>query len=73
MRRLSFAAALYLSLDAPGAATVEPFPPSFHVLDIKTSGALIHVLVGGRGPAMMMPMPRASRAPEQSEKHQQRT
>jgi hypothetical protein len=61
MRQFLFAAALYLSLDAQGAATVEPFPPSFRLLDIKTRGALIHFCVGGHGPTVLMPMPLASR------------
>jgi pimeloyl-ACP methyl ester carboxylesterase len=46
------------ALPRPGhasAAKVEPFRPSFRVLDIKTSGAVIHVRVGGYGPAVLMP------------------
>jgi hypothetical protein len=35
-------------------AKVELFPPSFHVEEIKTDGATIHVPVGGTGPAIVM-------------------
>jgi hypothetical protein len=54
MRQLLFAAALYLALDTPGAAKVEPFTPSLRVLDIMTSGAVIPVRLGGYGPAALM-------------------
>ena len=35
-------------------AGVQPFPPSFHTQEIQTDGAIIHVRVGGRGPAVVM-------------------
>jgi pimeloyl-ACP methyl ester carboxylesterase len=36
------------------AAEVRPFPPSFHIEDIATEGATIHVRVGGKGPAVVL-------------------
>lgn len=43
---------LLLCLSA--AARVEPFPASFHVTELRTDGATIHVRVGGSGPAVLM-------------------
>jgi pimeloyl-ACP methyl ester carboxylesterase len=54
MWRFACGVALSLLLAAAAVAKVEPFPPSFRVLDIKTSGAVIHVRVGGHGPAVLM-------------------
>ncbi len=45
--------ALILAL-APAFAEVQPFPPSFRTQDIQTDGAVIHVRVGGSGPAVVM-------------------
>ena len=45
-------AALWLVL--PVAAKVEPFPASFKAVDVKTTGAIIHVRIGGQGPAVLM-------------------
>ncbi len=39
---------------ASASAAVEPFPASFKTMDITTSGATIHVRVGGRGPVVLM-------------------
>jgi len=36
------------------AAEIQPFPPSFQMRDIGTDGAIIHVRVGGSGPAIVM-------------------
>ena len=36
------------------SAEVRPFPPGFHIENIKTDGATIHVRVGGNGPAVVM-------------------
>jgi pimeloyl-ACP methyl ester carboxylesterase len=33
---------------------VTPFPATFHIQDIATNGAVIHVRVGGRGPAVVL-------------------
>jgi pimeloyl-ACP methyl ester carboxylesterase len=49
---LAAMAALAPTLSA--SAKVQPFPPSFHVENIKTDGATIHVRVGGNGPAVVM-------------------
>jgi pimeloyl-ACP methyl ester carboxylesterase len=35
-------------------ARVEPFPPAFRTAEIKTDGAVIHVRIGGQGPAILM-------------------
>jgi pimeloyl-ACP methyl ester carboxylesterase len=31
-----------------------PFPPDFHTRDIETEGAIIHVRIGGQGPAVVL-------------------
>jgi pimeloyl-ACP methyl ester carboxylesterase len=38
----------------PAVAAVQPFPPGFHSQEIKTDGAVIHVRIGGHGPAIVM-------------------
>jgi alpha-beta hydrolase superfamily lysophospholipase len=38
----------------PAAAGVRPFPSSFHTWEIQTDGAVVHVRVGGSGPAVVM-------------------
>ena len=43
-----------LWLASSAMAAVEPFPAAFKVMDVKVSGATIHVRVGGRGPAVLM-------------------
>jgi pimeloyl-ACP methyl ester carboxylesterase len=40
--------------DFPGDAPVTPFPASFLIRDIATNGAVIHVRVGGQGPAVVL-------------------
>ncbi len=48
-------ALLMLILSAlPAAAGVEPFPEAFKVMDVQVNGAVIHVRVGGSGPAILM-------------------
>lgn len=48
-------ALLMLILSAlPAAAGVEPFPAAFKVMDVQVNGAVIHVRVGGSGPAILM-------------------
>ena len=49
---LGLLAGLWLASSA--VAAVEPFPASFKVMEVKTSGATIHVRIGGRGPAVLM-------------------
>ena len=43
-----------MGLSSPASARVEPFPPSFRTADVKTDGAVIHVRIGGTGPAILM-------------------
>jgi pimeloyl-ACP methyl ester carboxylesterase len=43
-----------VSLIFSASAEVRPFPASFHVENIKTADATIHVRVGGKGPAIVM-------------------
>lgn len=54
MRRFCLSVILASCLSLPAAATVQPFPDSFHVWDIKAGDAVIHVRVGGKGPAVLM-------------------
>jgi pimeloyl-ACP methyl ester carboxylesterase len=54
MFRLACALFAALALAAPAAAQPAPFPSDFHVQDIVTNGATIHVRVGGRGPAVVL-------------------
>ena len=35
-------------------AEVEPFPVDFRIEDVRTNGTIIHVRVGGRGPAVVL-------------------
>lgn len=43
-----------LLLAAPAIAQVPPFPSAFKVQDIAANGTVIHVRVGGQGPAVVM-------------------
>jgi len=55
MYRTILAGAVALLSAAPSAqAQVEPFPPSFHTQQITTNGAVIHLRVGGSGPAVVL-------------------
>ncbi|HZZ89120.1 MAG TPA: alpha/beta hydrolase [Caulobacteraceae bacterium] len=45
---------LLLATPAAAIAAVHPFPASFRVQDIPVDGAVIHVRVGGHGPAVLM-------------------
>jgi pimeloyl-ACP methyl ester carboxylesterase len=38
----------------PAVAGIQPFPSSFRTQDLMTAGAMIHVRVGGKGPAIVM-------------------
>ena len=38
----------------PASAKVEPFPAAFKTMDIRTTGATIHVRMGGQGPVVLM-------------------
>ena len=54
MARTLFAACLALALSLPAVAAVKPFPPIFHTQEVQTNGAIIHVRVGGKGPAVVL-------------------
>jgi len=41
-------------LAAPAIAQVQPFPPAFHTQEIATNGTIIHVRIGGHGPAVVL-------------------
>jgi len=54
MRRLLLAAAVAIGLSSAATAAPTAFPASFQVKDIPTNGAVIHVRVGGQGPAVVL-------------------
>jgi pimeloyl-ACP methyl ester carboxylesterase len=54
MIRTVLAAVGALMLAWPAAAQVQPFPASFRSQEIATPGAVIHVRVGGQGPAVIL-------------------
>jgi pimeloyl-ACP methyl ester carboxylesterase len=47
-------AVVLASFTVSAMAIVRPFPRIFHTEDIKTDGAVLHVRVGGSGPAVVM-------------------
>jgi pimeloyl-ACP methyl ester carboxylesterase len=47
-------AAISMALALPAAAEVQPFPASFKAQQIQTQGATLHVVVGGKGPAVVL-------------------
>ena len=60
MFRFMLAALAALCLAAPASAQVTPFPPAFRIQDIPTNGAVLHVRVGGHGPAVWLRRDNAS-------------
>src|SRR5271154_6634560 len=38
----------------PAAATIQPFPPALHEMEITSGDATLHVRVGRQGPAVVM-------------------
>ena len=54
MHRALLGVFLAVSLALPAAARVEPYPRSFRIMDVSVDGAVIHVRVGGTGPAILM-------------------
>jgi pimeloyl-ACP methyl ester carboxylesterase len=52
--RIVLGAIAVLTLVLSASAEVRPFPRDFHMQEIKTDGATIHVRVGGKGPAVVM-------------------
>jgi pimeloyl-ACP methyl ester carboxylesterase/quercetin dioxygenase-like cupin family protein len=41
-------------VSVPAGATIQPFPPALHEMEITSGDATLHVRVGGRGPAVVM-------------------
>jgi pimeloyl-ACP methyl ester carboxylesterase/quercetin dioxygenase-like cupin family protein len=41
-------------VSVPAAATIQPFPPALHEMEITSGDATLHVRVGGEGPAVVM-------------------
>ena len=55
MLKTVLAAALgWIALLSPAAAQVEPFPKTFRVQEIPTNGTILHVRIGGTGPAVVL-------------------
>jgi pimeloyl-ACP methyl ester carboxylesterase len=54
MSRALLGALIALMVSLPAAAKVQAFPPSFQTKAVHTDGAIIHVRVGGQGPAVVM-------------------
>jgi pimeloyl-ACP methyl ester carboxylesterase len=54
MFRVMVAALVTLSISAVAEAQVQPYPPDFHAQEITTNGTMIHVRVGGKGPAVVL-------------------
>jgi pimeloyl-ACP methyl ester carboxylesterase len=54
MLRTLLAAAAVLTLAGPAMAAPQPFPAGFQSQDIAVKGAVIHVRVGGHGPAVLL-------------------
>jgi pimeloyl-ACP methyl ester carboxylesterase len=47
-------ASIFIAITTPAGAQVQPFPSSFHTQEIATNGTVIHVRVGGKGPAVVL-------------------
>jgi pimeloyl-ACP methyl ester carboxylesterase len=54
MFRLVLGALSALVLSLPAAAQVPPYPDSFRIQEIQTNGTILHVRVGGQGPAVLL-------------------
>lgn len=48
------AAALAMVFTLQASAEVQPFPATFRTQEIQTDGALLHVVIGGKGPAVVL-------------------
>jgi pimeloyl-ACP methyl ester carboxylesterase len=46
--------ALTCALTAPAAAKIQPFPPGTRTQEMSTNGTLLHVRIGGQGPAVVL-------------------
>jgi len=51
---VAFLALIGLEIAVPASAAIVPFPSDFVMQDIHTNGAVIHVRVGGHGPAVVL-------------------
>src|ERR1700733_7947527 len=47
-------AVLVASLIVGPVFALEPFPSGFHTQEINTNGTILHVRIGGQGPAVLM-------------------
>src|SRR6266404_7249050 len=54
MIRFALAALGALALSLPAAAQVQPFPADFRVQEIQANGTVLHIRIGGRGPAVLL-------------------
>ena len=54
MIRFALAALGALALSLPAAAQVQPFPADFRVQEIQANGTVLHIRIGGRGPAVVL-------------------
>lgn len=54
MLKLATVIILALALAMPASAEVQPFPPAFQARTVQVQDATLHVVVGGRGPAVVL-------------------
>ncbi len=54
MFRLVLGALGSLAMSLPAAAQVRPFPVDFRTREIHTNGTILHVRIGGHGPAVLL-------------------
>ena len=54
MLRLAVSSLAALAFSLPAAAQVQPYPASFRTEEISTNGAILHVRIGGQGPAVVL-------------------
>src|SRR6266853_6544944 len=54
MNRLVLGALGSLAISLSAAAQVQPFPADFRTQKIQTNGIVLHVRVGGHGPAVVL-------------------
>src|SRR5260370_10828460 len=54
MKRLGPGGVGSLAISLPAAAQVQPFPADFRTQEIQANGIVLHVRVGGHGPAVVL-------------------
>jgi len=54
MIRARLAVLALMLLTSPASARIEPFPAGFRAREISTNGTMLHVRVGGKGPAVLL-------------------